>query len=94
MKTSSSLGEHARGNVSSISTGLPTAKLASVFNAHKMNYEFLGNQIAHIHWHLIPRLANDPRRAEPVWRQDHGALALPEPERSERIARIRAALER
>ncbi|OLC00079.1 MAG: hypothetical protein AUH30_03565 [Candidatus Rokubacteria bacterium 13_1_40CM_68_15] len=68
--------------------------LASVFNAHKMNYELLGNQIAHIHWHLIPRLADDPRRAEPVWRQDHGPLALPGPERSERIARIRAALER
>jgi len=68
--------------------------LASVFDAHKMNYELLGNQIAHIHWHLIPRLADDPRRAEPVWRRDHQTLALPLPERSARIARIRAALHR
>src|SRR5207245_8897529 len=68
--------------------------LAGVFNAHKMNYELLGNQIAHIHWHLIPRLADDPRRAEPVWRHDHRPLALPAAERNERIARIRAALKR
>ena len=68
--------------------------LAGVFNAHKMNYELLGNQIAHIHWHLIPRLADVPRRAEPVWRHDHRPLALPADERNERIARIRAALKR
>ena len=68
--------------------------LARVFDAHKMNYELLGNQIAHIHWHLIPRLAGDPRRTEPVWRLDHAPLALPVPERGERIARIRAALGR
>src|SRR5262245_27848578 len=33
MNSSSSFGEHARGNVSSISTGLPTAKPASVLSA-------------------------------------------------------------
>ena len=25
-------------------------------NAKKMNYELLGNQLPHIHWHIIPRL--------------------------------------
>ena len=68
--------------------------LAAVFAAHKMNYELLGNQIAHIHWHLIPRLADDPRRAEPVWRGDHQPLALSVADRSARVARIRAALGR
>ena len=68
--------------------------LARVFGAHKMNYELLGNQIAHIHWHLIPRLATESRRAEPVWSQDHSRLVLPAAERTERVARIRAALER
>src|SRR6185295_420874 len=29
--------------------------LAVGFDAVKMNYELLGNQVAHIHWHLIPR---------------------------------------
>jgi len=68
--------------------------LACVFGAHKMNYELLGNQIAHIHWHLIPRLATEPRRTEPIWCQDHARLVLPIAERTERVTRIRAALER
>jgi len=34
--------------------------LAQVYEARKINYELLGNQLPHIHWHVIPRLANDP----------------------------------
>ena len=34
--------------------------LAQVYQPVKMNYELLGNQVAHIHWHLVPRLAGDP----------------------------------
>lgn len=45
--------------------------LAQVFDARKINYELLGNQLPHIHWHLIPRLATDPAPLEPVWRVQH-----------------------
>ena len=45
--------------------------LAQVFDARKINYELLGNQLPHIHWHLIPRLATDPAPLEPVWRVPH-----------------------
>ena len=45
--------------------------LAQVFDARKINYELLGNQLPHIHWHLIPRLASDPDPLEPVWRVSH-----------------------
>lgn len=45
--------------------------LANVFEAKKINYELLGNQLPHIHWHLIPRLAADPAPLEPVWRVPH-----------------------
>ncbi|MEQ1792892.1 MAG: HIT family protein [Nitrospira sp.] len=45
--------------------------LSQVFNALKINYELLGNQLPHIHWHLIPRLATDPAPLEPVWRVHH-----------------------
>jgi diadenosine tetraphosphate (Ap4A) HIT family hydrolase len=31
--------------------------LATTFHAIKVNYELLGNQIPHIHWHIVPRLA-------------------------------------
>src|SRR5262249_17791523 len=34
---------------------------------HKVNYELLGNQVAHPHWHLFPRYASDPHCLKPVW---------------------------
>ena len=30
------------------------------FSPRKMNYELLGNTVAHLHWHLFPRYADDP----------------------------------
>ena len=50
--------------------------LADVYQAQKMNYELLGNQLPHIHWHIIPRLASDPAPLEPVWRVPHRPLLL------------------
>lgn len=34
---------------------------------HKLNYELLGNQVPHLHWHLFPRSVDDPARLQPVW---------------------------
>ncbi len=33
----------------------------------KLNYELLGNQVPHLHWHVIPRYEHDPERLKPVW---------------------------
>jgi len=38
------------------------------FRPHKLNYELLGNQVPHLHWHLFPRSAADPDALHPVWR--------------------------
>lgn len=65
--------------------------LAEIFNAHKINYELLGNQLPHIHWHVIPRLKNDPALLEPVWRVSHDQQSLPPKSLQERIQRISAA---
>jgi diadenosine tetraphosphate (Ap4A) HIT family hydrolase len=41
--------------------------LARAFTPAKMNYEALGNSVAHVHWHLIPRYATDPHPRGPAW---------------------------
>ncbi|HSF66141.1 MAG TPA: HIT family protein [Nitrospiraceae bacterium] len=48
--------------------------IAQVYDARKINYELLGNQLPHIHWHVIPRLVGDPAPSEPVWRVQHEPL--------------------
>lgn len=53
-----------------------SALLAEEWHAVKINYELLGNQLPHIHWHLIPRLSQDPDRLEPVWRIAHEPVRL------------------
>jgi diadenosine tetraphosphate (Ap4A) HIT family hydrolase len=66
--------------------------LAAAFDAVKMNYELLGNQIGHIHWHLIPRRADDPAPRMPVWTVEHAPRRLTAAETAVRIGRIRARL--
>src|ERR1700722_17740504 len=41
--------------------------IETTFQPHKLNYELLGNQVPHLHWHLFPRSADDPNRLRPVW---------------------------
>lgn len=50
--------------------------LAEIYHAKKINYELLGNQLPHIHWHVIPRLKSDPAPLEPVWRVPHDPILL------------------
>lgn len=67
--------------------------LAQVFDAKKINYELLGNQLPHIHWHVIPRLASDPSLLEPVWRVQHEPLLLSSPDLQSTIQRLRQAVQ-
>jgi diadenosine tetraphosphate (Ap4A) HIT family hydrolase len=68
------------------------AALARVFRPVKMNYELLGNQVPHIHWHLVPRLATDPDPGGPIWRVEHAPSPLAPAAARERIETIRRAL--
>lgn len=45
----------------------------------KVNLASLGNMVAHVHWHVIPRFADDPHFPQPVWgaRQREGTAARP-----------------
>ena len=66
--------------------------LARVFQPVKMNYELLGNQVPHIHWHLVPRLTTDPDLRQPIWRVDHEPVALDAAVARQRVETIRRAL--
>jgi diadenosine tetraphosphate (Ap4A) HIT family hydrolase len=66
--------------------------LAQVYDAKKINYELLGNQLPHIHWHVIPRLASDPSPLEPVWLVQHEPVGLPPLDLQTQIHRIQKQL--
>ena len=66
--------------------------LSRVFRPVKMNYELLGNQVPHIHWHLVPRLATDPDLHAPIWRVAHDPAPLGSVAARDRIDAIRRAL--
>jgi diadenosine tetraphosphate (Ap4A) HIT family hydrolase len=68
------------------------AALAAVFRPAKVNYGLLGNQLPHSHWHVIPRLRDDPAPREAPWGVPHQSVALTAPARDARLAAIRAQL--
>jgi diadenosine tetraphosphate (Ap4A) HIT family hydrolase len=68
--------------------------LAQVYEARKMNYELLGNQLPHIHWHVIPRLAGDPAPLEPVWRVEHEPMFRSGPDLQSTVQRLQQAIQK
>ncbi|MDO9636753.1 MAG: HIT family protein, partial [Thiobacillus sp.] len=43
------------------------AALREVLAPDKVNLASLGNLVPHLHWHVIPRFADDPHFPNPVW---------------------------
>jgi len=65
-----------------------------IFGPVRINYECLGNVVAHVHWHAIPRHANDPTPNATVWGWTPEQLKgrASDAERADLIRRIRTAL--
>lgn len=51
--------------------------LRELMHPDKINLASLGNQVAHLHWHVIPRFCDDAHFPDPIWavrrRADSGA---------------------
>jgi diadenosine tetraphosphate (Ap4A) HIT family hydrolase len=74
------------------------ARLATEIRAElapaRINFARLGNFLAHVHWHVIPRYADDPEPLYPIWVRPlaERRVALPARERDALIVRLRRRL--
>lgn len=74
------------------------ARLATALHAElapaRINFACLGNFMAHVHWHVIPRYADDPEPLHPIWVRPlaERRLELPASERDDLIGRLRRRL--
>ena len=57
------------------------AALRACYRPKKINLASLGNAVPHLHWHVIPRFADDRNFPAPIWaearRLDAGVKAAP-----------------
>lgn len=60
------------------------AALRSLMRPDKINLASLGNVVPHLHWHVIPRFADDRHFPQPIWanaQREGAARPAPLPER-------------
>jgi diadenosine tetraphosphate (Ap4A) HIT family hydrolase len=75
----SDLDAHDRNHVMHVVAAVERS-LRSLLSPHKMNVASLGNQTAHLHWHVIPRYRDDSHYPNPIWaaqQREGAARALP-----------------
>lgn len=67
------LDAEQRGKLMTVVFALETM-IRELFSPEKINLASFGNMVPHIHWHVVPRWADDTHFPEPVWgmRQRNG----------------------
>jgi diadenosine tetraphosphate (Ap4A) HIT family hydrolase len=88
----SDLAPSERAHLLEVVLAVETA-LRAQMAPHKINLASLGNQVPHLHWHVVPRYLDDAHFPQPIWgaRQrdpDPATLAG----RRGKIAAVRAAI--
>jgi len=66
VKEMTDLGEADRAHVMRIAFAVEAA-LRELMRPDKINLASLGNVVPHLHWHVIPRFADDPAFPAPIW---------------------------
>ena len=60
------LSKNQRAHLMRVVYGVEQA-LRDLLKPHKVNLAALGNQVPHVHWHVIPRFEDDAHFPDPVW---------------------------
>jgi diadenosine tetraphosphate (Ap4A) HIT family hydrolase len=70
------------------------AAVRKVVEPVRLNYACLGNMTTHVHWHVIPRHADDPEPLHPIWVRSvsERRVSLSEEERRGLIAELRRVM--
>lgn len=78
VKEMTDLGEAERARLMGVVYEVERA-LRELLSPEKINLACFGNLVPHLHWHVIPRFADDPHFPQPVWgtRQRPGMAARP-----------------
>jgi diadenosine tetraphosphate (Ap4A) HIT family hydrolase len=69
------------------------AVVRETMRADKMNLASLGNMTPHVHWHVVPRFADDRHFPHPIWAAPQREARVPE-ERARRAGDLAAAIAR
>lgn len=69
------------------------AAIRTACSPRRLNYACLCNQVAHLHWHVIPRYTDDPAPLSAVWSRPENELncGVTPVRRDAIIARLREA---
>jgi diadenosine tetraphosphate (Ap4A) HIT family hydrolase len=68
------------------------AAVMATFRPRKMNYELLGNSLPHLHTHVMPRYADDPKPGWPFPHPEDEPAPHPEAEFRADLEALRARL--
>ncbi len=67
------------------------AAVRETMRPDKMNLASLGNAVAHVHWHVVPRFRDDRHFPAPIWAAPRDARPVPA-ERAARAAGLATAI--
>jgi diadenosine tetraphosphate (Ap4A) HIT family hydrolase len=73
VKEMTDLGENEREHLMDVVFAVE-AVLREQLSPHKINLASLGNVVPHLHWHVIPRYADDPHFPQPIWSSPQRAI--------------------
>ena len=90
MKVRADMGSTERDGLMAVVYAVEAA-VRKTLRPDKMNLASLGNMTPHVHWHVIPRYADDRHFPGPVWAVPKREAVVPH-ERAARAGTIAAAL--